>query len=119
MKDAAIKKAEVNILEWLESYEAWNEAYKILCEHNSEPYLKPVEFFFDVDVKEWLIKEELNKKRLKKISQNSKKEEIAPLCYVLEFVKNRPRPRNDEAEFDDLVEALIEGTKEYIKRFYV
>ncbi len=120
MKDAIIKKDEIEILKWLDEYEAWDEAYKILSEHNSEPYLKKVDFYFNLKNKEWFVGDNKESHKLIKInSLNTKSEEIIPLCYELEFVKNQSRLRSDEPEFDNLVEALVEGTKNYIKRYFV
>lgn len=121
MKNAIIKKEEIDVLEWLDKYEAWDEAFKILTEHNAEPALKKIDFYFNIEHKEWFTKDD-NKNSLrliKKYSKNTKGENIIPLCYELEFVNNKVRFKSSEPEFDNLVESLMEGTKDFIKRYYI
>ena len=121
MKNAMIKKEEIDILEWLDEYEAWDAAFKILAEHNAEPTLKKIDFYFNIEHKEWFTNDNSKSslKLIAKYGKNTKNEDIISLCYELEFANNEIRFKSEDPKFDNLVEALMEGTKEFIKQYYV
>lgn len=115
MKSNDTKNKEIEILDWLDGYEAWNQALNILTEYNSPQKEGKVHFYFNFEERKWIPA--ISKHDFWKPQKNISGEIIECECYIFEFFE-KERHRTDDPEFDIIVNDLVEGTKDYIKRYF-
>lgn len=116
MQNKEIRDKEIEILNWLDTYEARDILAKELSTYNVEKNQgKTIRLEFSLKQKKW--KFHLNKNWKDNVIKNINGIMIEPLCGEYSIPQNE-KHRNDDPEFEDSINKLIETTKNFVKMFY-
>jgi len=111
-----LKKEKLDLLEWLDGYEAWNSAFQIAAEHHVLHDEHHIFYYFIAEEKKWKAA------RSQSFSPKNCKSKsglvIDASCAKVEFDSAHYHLKINQPEFEDIVRMLIEGSKNFIKRYY-
>ncbi len=111
-----LKKEKLDLLDWLDGYEAWNEAFKIAAEHHVHHDEQHIFYYFIPEDKKW--KGVKSKSFSPKTCKSKTGLVIDASCSTVEFNSAHYHLKINQPEFEEIVRMLIEGSKNFIKRYY-
>lgn len=116
MQNEEFKKDKLELLEWLDGYEAWNEAFQTASANHVNHKGQHLFYYFIPAEKKW--KAVKSKTFSPKTCKNKSGLAIDASCTTVEFDSVHYHLKSNQPEFENIVRMMIEGSKNFIKRFY-
>lgn len=116
MKNEEYRKEKLELLEWLDGYEAWNEAFQTASAHHVNKDGLHIFYYFIPAEKKW--KAIKTKTFSPKTCKNKSGMVIDASCSTIEFNSEQYHLKISQPEFENIVRMMIEGSKNFIKRYY-
>jgi len=116
MENDNIRREKIELLEWLDGYEAWNEAFQTARDHHVTHDEQHTFYYFVPAEKKW--KAVKSRSYTPKSCASYAGESIDASCYSVEFNSSHYHLKVSQPEFENIVTAIIEGSKNFIKRYY-